>query len=98
MLYSCTPSVCKVLKKMTAHFYFFVLSSLFRRQSWLILSRVREIWAAGLKMSSSLRKALTAMLPMNSGKSWEDSQTFNVSVLDMPQIQVFDEIITEVLK
>lgn len=80
---------------MTAHFNLFVLSSIvFRRQSWLILSRVREIWAAGLKMSSSLRKALTAMLPMNSGKSWEDSQTFNVSVLDLTQIQ----IITEVLK
>lgn len=35
---------------------------------------------------------------MNSGKSWEGSQTFNVSVLDLPQIQVFDEIMTEVLK
>lgn len=35
---------------------------------------------------------------MNSGKSWEDSQAFNVSILDLTQIQMFDGIITEVLK
>lgn len=85
-------------KENESSFLFFCFVIVFRRQSWVTLSRVGEIWGAGLKTSSSLRKALTVMLPMNSGKSWEDSQAFNVSILDLTQIQMFDGIITEVLK
>ena len=38
------------------------------------------------------------MLLKNSGKSWEDSQTFNVSILGLTQVHIFGEIIAEVLK